>query len=119
MYGNGMLEKAYIVTYTKSGSSYKIADKLAVQFNASEYSIQRGARLSKKRHLGKDTTSTGTQTVHAEESSLTLSLYFDSYTKLKSSQGLFYAVTDAATSGVVAGITALQVAMTEDEAPTV
>jgi hypothetical protein len=87
IYDRGKLEKAYVIFYKKSGKSYKVNKKIKVQFNPSEYSIRRGVTHSKKRALGRDNSSANIQTVAAEPSVLTLSLYFDSYTEMKSEQG--------------------------------
>ena len=87
VYGNGQLEKAHIVIYSKSGSTYKFVEKLAVQFNPSEYSIQRGIRVSGKKPLGRDNSTRNVQAVNAEQATLSVSLYFDSYNELKEQQG--------------------------------
>jgi hypothetical protein len=92
----GKLEKAYIVIYKKTGSTYKVTGKIQVQFNPAEYSIQRGVNYSKKRPLGRDASSVDTQAVSAEHSVLSVMLYFDSYTELKSGQGLVNPIKNTA-----------------------
>jgi len=84
---NGKLEKAYIVSYEKPGSSFEMIGKIQVQFNPAEYTIQRGVNHSEKQALGRDVSSAEIQTVNAKHSVLSVSLYFDSYTELKSNQG--------------------------------
>ncbi|MCL2055591.1 MAG: hypothetical protein FWH02_00035 [Oscillospiraceae bacterium] len=88
VYGNGKLEKALVVRYVRTGKSFAVKDKIRVQFNPAEYSITRSVRQSAKQALGRDISSEGIQTVSGETSLLTLSLYFDSYTELKSDQGV-------------------------------
>jgi len=93
---NGKLEKAYVVVYKKTGNSYKISGKVQVQFNPAEYSIRRGMNYSRKRALGRDISSADIQSVNAEPSVLSVALYFDSYTELKSNQGVAGAVKNTA-----------------------
>jgi hypothetical protein len=87
IFDRGKIEKAYVICYKKSGDAYKVSRKIKVQFNPAEYSIRRGVRHSQKKAFGKDTTSANIQTVGAEPSVLSVSLYFDSYTEMKSEQG--------------------------------
>jgi hypothetical protein len=75
VYGNGKLEKAYIISYKKSGSRYEVADKMAVQFNPSEYSIQRYLDVSEKKRLSKDSSSNDVQAVSSGRTTLSVSLY--------------------------------------------
>lgn len=91
VYGSGKLVKARIVVYTLSGNSYVIKnpeDKMYVQFNPSEYTIRRGMTLSEKKALGRDQSPNNNQAVSGDQSVLSVSLYFDSYTELLSEQGL-------------------------------
>jgi hypothetical protein len=125
MYGFGKLEKAYIVRFKKSGSKYDSDEKVPVQFNPAEYSIQRGVRHSGKKALGQDTSSAEIQSVSGEPSSLTVSLYFDSYTDLKAGEGLVNSMVTGI-SGMMMGDYNKQAAgtflpsfdMNEDLAPT-
>ena len=86
--GGGKLEKACIIIYKSTGNQYSIDAKTNVQFNPSEYSIKRGVMLSKKKVLGRDVSPKDVQAVSGEPSSLSVSLYFDSYTELLSQQGI-------------------------------
>jgi hypothetical protein len=90
----GKLEKAFVVRYKKTGDSYRVGKKIQVQFNPAEYSVRRGVRHSSKKALGRDTSSSEIQTVSAEPSHLSLSLYFDSYTELKGGDGLAFKAAD-------------------------
>lgn len=87
-FGSGKLEKACVVTYKKTGRQFKIDTKQQVQFNPSEYTIRRGVKLSSKKPLGKDSAPSSVQAVYGEPSVLAVTLYFDSYTELKSGEGL-------------------------------
>ncbi len=84
----GKLEKAFFVEYQTLGDTIRVKNRFEVQFNPSEYSISRGVRHSEKRPLGRDTSARDVQTVHAEESVLSLTIYFDSYTELNAHEGL-------------------------------
>lgn len=88
IYGNGKLEKACFVVYKKSGGTYKVDSRVEVQFNPSEYDIRRGVKLSEKKPLGRDTSPDEIQTSYGGPSTLSVSLYFDSYTELLSEQSL-------------------------------
>lgn len=102
IYDRGKLEKARIVVYTKSGDSYivdksgDIPDKIDVQFNPSEYSIQRKAIMSNKSKLGSNFYPDDYQIIGGEPAILSLDLYFDSYTELLSEQGAASFVTSKA-----------------------
>jgi hypothetical protein len=84
----GKLEKAYFLQYEDLNDRYRLKAKLAVQFNPSEYSINRRVKHSEKRALGRDTSSEDIQTACAEPSVLSLNLYFDSFTELQAEQGV-------------------------------
>lgn len=116
-YGNGKLEKACIAVYKKTGNTYAV-DKnriIEVQFNPSEYSIRRGAKLSDKRPLQQDATPGDVQAVQGEPSIFSVSLYFDSYTELLSKDGSSNTPANSAADNSKAGLPSFD--MNEETAP--
>ena len=82
MINTGKLEKAQFIRYQRSGDRHLVAGKLNVQFNPSEYSIERSVNHSKKTPLYRDTSPDYFQTVSGGDATLNIKLYFDSYTPL-------------------------------------
>jgi len=82
MISNGKLEKAQFIRYQRAGDRHIVSEKLTVQFNPSEYSIERSVNHSKRTPLYHDTSPDYFQTVSGGESTLNIKLYFDSYTPI-------------------------------------
>ncbi len=78
VYGITPLKKAKILLLD---SKDKPTTRIDVQFNPSEYSISRGVRLDKQTELGRDTDGT-TQAIKGSPTTLTVSLYFDTVSRI-------------------------------------
>ena len=73
---NGMLEKAKFVVYDDSKG---VKNTVIVQFNPTEYSIQRGTRTTNANQISNDPDVSKLQSVSGDYTTLSISLYYDSY----------------------------------------
>ena len=79
-FGLEKLEKAVLIRLHAGAR----AERFTVQFNPATYQITRGVTASKKRPVGKDCDEVKAQVVHGNMTTLSVELYFDSYSDLKS-----------------------------------
>ncbi len=84
VYGDTTFKKARIIILDNDD---KPTAKIDVQFNPSEYSISRSVMLDKQTELGRDTGGT-TQAIKGAPTTLNLSLYFDTVSRINHSGSL-------------------------------
>lgn len=80
--GNGKLAKASLLVF--DGGEGTPPTSLDVQFNPSEYTITRGVNLSEKTGDGQQANPQDVQVTSGALSTLSVTLYFDAFTDLKS-----------------------------------
>ncbi len=98
VYGSTPLKKAKIMLLDNND---KPTARIDVQFNPSEYTISRGVKLDKQTELGRDTDGT-TQAIKGSTTSLSVSLYFDTVSRVSHGGAMSKAARaiDIATAGV-------------------